>query len=385
MIPYLILFVIVFIGIVKGDIEKSINKKRLYFVLSCLLIFFTCFHYRLGNDSLEMEDTFYPSVPTLDNLKASDILELGSEPLFILTCSILKSIWNNYLLFQIVHGLFVSIVLMKFFWRRSFVPFIAVFIYFTFTYYYYNFEVQRQSIAIGIFLLIENYIREKKYFKYCVGSLLAFGFHFTGIFLLALPFIKIKINKKSWIALGLLSVILFIIGTKLQNFADTGILLATESLTRKLYAYTDEERMEGGINLYFLITKVIFPLFFVVVGKKHIREEYHTYLFFFLIFSFTSSFSVAILNRFADYFTPFYILMLANYIYLISQTKRQPVATVIKTFVFLFVFTFNFYSWFMIKSYNPKLRNYVKIYPYSSVFFPEKSPDRENAGWKYLY
>ena len=199
MIPYLILLSLVVFGIVGGDIESRINKRRCYYLLSFFILFFTCFHYRLGCDSLEMEDSVYPSIPLLDQLSLSKLFDLGTEPLFALCCSFLKTAFcKDYLLFQIIHGLFVNIVILRFFWRETKYPFIALLIYFTFAFYYFNFEIQRQSIVIAILLLIEEYIDQKRYIKYYFWAIISIGFHYSGAFLLVLPFLKsLRLNRKT--------------------------------------------------------------------------------------------------------------------------------------------------------------------------------------------
>lgn len=388
MLPYIILLLLVSVGIIKGDEENRINKKQWYRILCFILLFFTCFHYRLGCDAIEFQDELYPTFPTLDKLKLKELFNLGSEPFVVLLCSVSKTIWDDYLLFQIIHGLFVNIVLMSFFWKNARYPFVAVLIFFTFAYYNYNFEIQRQSIALCIFLLIEKYIHQKKYLKYYLGAMIAIGFHYSGVVFLLLPFIKdIKINKLSISLLCVSLVGLYFVGRYLQSIPEIALLQFSPDISAKLSVYTDESRSAGEsgiLNLYILISKVIIPFTLVLLGKKYLDEKYHVYLFLFLLFSVSTVVSIPILSRFADYFTPFYIVMLSNYIYTISKVKKQPLLSSIRLFVILIFFTFNFYSWFMTKSYNPKIRNYVKIYPYSSVFFPEKNSDRENAGWKYL-
>lgn len=388
MFPYILLLFIVFIGLFKGEEERSINKRQLFNVLCFLLLFFTCFHYRLGCDALEFEDELFPSIPVLDRLQFNRLFDYGTEPLIVLLCSISKTIWDDYLLFQILHGLFVNIVLMRYFWRKTQYPFVAMFIFLTYSYYYYNYEIQRQSIVLCIFLIIEKYIHQRKYLKYYLGALIAVGFHYSGTILFLLPILKdVKINKKSIVMLFALLVGLFVIGNYLQSIPEIALLQSNANISSKLTVYTDESRsaVEAGIlNPYILLTKIVMPFTLVFWGNKYIDKRYHSYLLLYLLFSASTVVSVPILNRFADYFTPFYIIMLSNYIFYISQVRKRPLQSSIRFIILLFVVTFNFYSWFMIKSYNPKLRNYVKIYPYSSVFYPEKNADRENAGWKYL-
>ena len=164
-------------------------------------------------------------------------------------------------------------------------------------------------------------------------------------------------------------------------------LLMNADISSKITVYADESRSAGEagfLSAYMLLIKVLMPLVLIWIGRKHIEDKYQPYLFLYLLFSISNIASIPILGRLGDYFTPFYILMLANMIFSLSIVRRQPLATTIRVFFFVLVFTFNFYSWFLTKSYNPHYRNYVKLYPYSSVFFPEKSQARENSGWNYL-
>lgn len=388
MIPYLILLSLVVFGIVGGDIESRINKRRCYYLLSFFILFFTCFHYRLGCDALEMEDE-YPDIPLLTQLSFRNLFDLGAEPLFVLFCSFLKTVFcKDYLLFQIFHGLFVNIVILRFFWKETKYPFIALLIYFTFAFYYFNFEIIRQSIVIAIFLLIEKCIDQKRFIKYFFWVIVSIGFHYSSAFLLIVPFLKrLRLNKKTICMLFICVAALFFIGQKIMQMPEINILL-NGNISSKITVYTDESRSAGEaglINPYMLLVKVLMPLVLIWIGRKHIKENYQPYLFLYLLFSISNIASIPILGRIGDYFIPFYIIMLANFVYYLANVRRQPLVSAIRVFFFVLVFTFNFYSWFMLKSYNPKYRNVVKIYPYSSVFFPDKSQARENSGWKYFY
>ena len=72
--------------------------------------------YRVGGDTLAYMSS-YSYIPTLDKLELQDLLYTISDPLYVLLCSISKSIHPSFYVFQIIHSIILNVSLSVFLMR----------------------------------------------------------------------------------------------------------------------------------------------------------------------------------------------------------------------------------------------------------------------------
>lgn len=86
----------------------------------------------------------------------------------------------------------------------------SVLLYIFMFHYYYGFNAIRQTIANSIsFMAYFLFFRKRKYIKYTISMLIAWGFHSTALFVVVFHFLsKLKIKSKIlWVIVGVLLII----------------------------------------------------------------------------------------------------------------------------------------------------------------------------------
>ena len=385
MIIYLLLFSFTLWGVFLFDLSRnttyvSRQRKTYYLYLSIFITLLSALRYRLGVDGLEYEDEFYPTVPSLHELFSQDYV-LAEEPLWLLLCSVLKEFTNSFVLYQIVYSIVINSVLLSFIYRKCNYPFISVLIYLTYNYFYLNCELLRQGFAISIFLCIEPYLEKRAYSKYFMGSIIALFFHYSAFFLFIVPLIRnITLTHKNML---FTIVVALFIAPIFAYMSSTDLYLLGIYFGDKFHVYASRSE-QAVFNTYSIITIVI-PCILLFLSSKHKRsvnksDKYLLLYMFFLIIS--PYFSMA--KRIGIYFEIYYMVETASYIgnrcLLISDKELRLVLF----FPVLLLFTLNYYTWFGIKTFDGKHRQIVAVYPYSSIFSPEKDHARETSGWASL-
>lgn len=367
------------------------NKKRCYEIMLLLFVCIAGFRYRLGVDTVEYERMFYEDIPLLIELQWSDLLiEPLTDPGFLLSMSIIKTLFGYWEIAQFAIALFVNIIVFRFFWRNSTYPFIALLLYFLSSYYTMNYDILRQSIAIAFFLLAYEQLQENRYIKYYMLVFFAMTFHRVAFLLLLLPFARfLKFNTFTFGACVLLLLFVNVLNSHFVRLSELFSWLSMDGVSDKIVAYSKSEKW-GGLSERSLVNFIsifmvnLLPCFFLSKILYREDKEFYVqnqYLLFIFLLSRILMVAVPIFYRIADLFQLFYVLFFSRAFILLCGGKMLLTRAIfLKKLMIAFcclVFVFSFYSLLFKKNQDQIAPQIVRVYPYANVFTKEIDSLRE--------
>ena|SRR5690554_1125936 len=367
---YLILFFTVLHLSIRYDFNSKKEFSRIWYnFILFLFILVAGFRYKVGGDTQEYF-IHYEYVDSFGNTSLSELLAGRFAFLWNLFEAICKSVSEDFVVLQLVHAIFVNIVVFWFIRKYSRFPFTSVLIYYLFAYLYFNMEIMRESISISFFLLAYPYFERKLWLKYYLFALVAIFFHISAVIIFVFPLLRFfKANIRSLFVITTLFIGFIIL---LQNNSDLmNLLLLTKMIEVKFHTYSEYGLNNTGKVITF-ISFIIIPLYMSTINKKLQRGRYSLFEDIYLVY-----FLIAItyvlfpgFSRFMNYMTPFmmiYFADLLNNIYI--STKYRSISRLVVLAIFMVVFTpkYLYYS----EDTNRFYPNTIKFnlhYPYSSIF-----------------
>ena len=342
------------------------------------LLFIVCcvvgFSYRLGTDTLAYM-SFYGNYVSSDiSYTITHLSECKFEPIWEILNSACKSIWDDFTLVQIVVAVFVNSVLFWFLRKHSPYLFAGLLFYFLLQFWNFNFEIKRESLAIAFFLIaidnlfvddvkVKNYI---KYYFWCVPAMLCH--HYAFAILIYPLFCLIRWSKENIALLFVLFLLLFfdfpfvtVIVNSFNYFSFFNAQdLISGHLSSDLYGQGNE------LSIFGLIHSVILPAIMLYIVRNKVDNRLFTfsvlYLFFFILQT-----KVFIFYRLCNYFSCFIIICYVCFLkHAYENRKNYP----------LYLCVLLLFITLQVRSKLSK-QQYIRYYPYSSVFTKEINAERE--------
>lgn len=371
MIMYFILILICILIFV--DIyDLKCPRKIIYFSIVWGLILISAFRYRLGIDSIRYEEN-YSDIPTIFNLRVDDFLLIPYEPLWIIFCSLLRSLNDSFFFLQLIHAIIINWIFCSFLYKHVKASFIALFFYTVAMYFLFNFESIRESLAIAIFLMSWEKSQNNPYLYYIV-CLVCFMIHYGAIVLFLVPFVKkMKLNLST-----LLTIIIVIALTGI--FIHEFLLQLNVSFINPLidYKFKTYISREGFFSLYTILIYFLIPfttlISWILFVKRQCTFPYFVLLYFVMLLG---SFGIPIFLRFANYFLIFYIVFLTDFSYRLIQMHVKTMLRSVWGVFLIITFSFPYLSWFFVGITNVPYKNYDRYFPYINVISKEVSEKRE--------
>ena len=150
---FLLFLLILLFFIVKYDIRRQLgNKHKAFSFCVLILIILAAFRYRVGVDTMRLEDEL-KIIPPIWDLNSNLFSGTRFAPGFIVFCSFLKIFSSEFVFYQLVQSLIVNICCCRFIYKNTHLPFIALFFYFFAAYLFFCYETSSEGLAIALFLL----------------------------------------------------------------------------------------------------------------------------------------------------------------------------------------------------------------------------------------
>lgn len=381
MIYFLILFFL-FIPVLGYDIlGKTRGWKLWYSIELIVLILLVGLRYRVGGDTLDYI-VFFEEYPTFSELFYFDFSNAPFNPLWYIYNAIIKSIWNDFLFFQIIQATIVNSIIFWFFKKNTKYFFSAILVYYVVYYLYFNMEVLREILTVCIFLISYRYIKEKKYLKYLFWAVIALLFHYSAMIMFIIPLL-LRIPKINWIytLFAFFSVILLLSLFDITPFLSN-LLVGSDALTDKFDAYTSMEGHTLNVNgVLAYVTPIVLLMY---ANRNNEKTEFaiqseKLLLLYVLLIGF-SIFFPAMFSRMQNYIEPFYIIYIINSIipYLKNSHNNTRINSYLVKLALAWFLFFNTRSYFIDYSeYMIGARSYNIYYPYHSIFDPVVEVKRE--------
>lgn len=375
---------------------RNVKRGRLTWYIITLIIFILIagLRYRLGVDAIRYENG-YLELPTLSELRDFDFDSTRFAPGYVVFHAIARSISDEWVAMQFLQAIYVNCIIFWFFYRYSRKIFFCIIIYALSLYFNFMCEVMREACAAATLLLAWPYFIQKKWIHYYALSIISILFHTSAFITLVLPILYLpKIRNVFMIGKHTILLLLgvFAIGT-IIGYALTDYLKVfyfIDGMEKNVDNYADGDLAKQTLNIIGIVDILIrwsgiYPFLAIIYLKRHVNskkghitEDPLNFMVGLSLIVTVLSIPIPICYRYNDYFYPFAIVAIGNWVY----TTRPFVNIKLKTnfkynawlLIFLPFFFLTTYRYFMIDKID--IPEEARYYPYASIFDKSVDPTR---------
>lgn len=376
------LFVVIYICtlIYNYDIKgyrKNLGKHR--FILLALLTLIVGLRYRMAPDSVSYEFEFNTFYYPLTQPKIYDYgVWRDYQPLWIYLNSFCKT-FGGYTLLQFICALLFNVNLFYFLRNTSDKFFSVILLFVIYEYCYFTMDIIRESLAISFGLVsIVLYLKSRRVLSLLFVSI-AFGFHlFACFFLLWLFLLYLNPSFKTFVIIAsLLFAILVSSGDVTYNIML--LLLPITNLSN--YSSQDIAPISMWGYLY-LSSSLIIGLYVLFKANKNVilkcTNNNDAIFVIMMIYALViiARFFIPFMGRIINYFVIPCDVVIIYGVYNLILNKVKPR---LKFCCFLLLITICYIPNIVILFGEPypKVHNYIRYYPYNSVFQKKVIHERE--------
>jgi len=359
-----LIFNILFFGILFNvNHKRRIKKIYTIFIFLSMSIVTALRSPMVGADTMQ----YYNSFLMIKNIEYNQLssaihYELG----FSVLCKLLNYITPNPQILIVITSVFIIFSFTRFIYMNSANIVMSFFIFISLNYYFSYMNIMRQALAIAILLFGYEYLKRKKYVKYCLVVYLASQFHLSASIAIVLIIFSIcKFKKKSLIISLIIAPIFFLMDRKILQI---GVNVFPQ-YTVYIDGQYDVSNYFGSVFLM-IISLSIFVFVFInflkytVQNGKTISEVIYPYknssTYFneisFLQFCASADFicsilviQISFLNRIAPYFSIFAILTIPKALEEIKNFNTKKIvslAIILITLLYWIIITLARPEWY---------------------------------------
>lgn len=320
-----------------------------YFSLALL----AAFSYKVGPDTQSYMDDFF-AYPSLSNLSANVFLYTRSQPLYVLTCSLCKTIYNDFILLQLLQIFLIYHSLFLLLKRLDLRKFWVLFLFLGYC-YFALLSARRESLGLAFCLYAMLFFMKRKWIQYYLLVTVGFLFHSGMILFLVFPFISL-FKKLSMTNIIILATLVFCIQygfDVLQSFS--GFVNEDDTLMR----YSIEKDGSMRLSTMLLLTVELIIMMRCFIYNKRNYKGYEKDFIFISLFSIMMTYLIGvlpILYRYRVHFAVFQYFAL------------QECFRAIKKDTLTIAFVFMVFCYSPIVTFTDMIRNSPSTYYYCSVF-----------------
>lgn len=366
-----------------------------FFIMLLAFILIAGLRYRLGTDSIRYERYFMYG-PTLAELKQSDFFSTRFSPLYILFSASIRSVTDQFVVFQLVHAVIVNSVIFYFIYKNTRNIFFGLLIYGFFLYTSLNMEAIREAFAVCAFLLAWPFFRDGKWLWWYVMSFIGFMCHTSAVFMFILPIIAVPgikqiftVGKRTVPICILLCAIAFVI--RIKFFSYVAQLAMLENVAERAAVYSKSDLASSSLNIsgiilyYFRL--VLYPVvaLFILCDKENARfksDSRFVEMVLMSVYIGIMSIAIPIFYRFNNYFFFFVIIALCDVVFTKFYLNFKRFKFRYLTWLIIFIPFFYLQVWVIYLgnvNRTGTLKTYMNYYPYASRIEMEKDPNREKV------
>lgn len=379
MVIYIFLFLLIVSCIVRHDIgNKSQSGTKGSFIFCCIVLSLVAgIRYHIGSDTANYI-AYFEAVPMLPDFFNSIDLQALTQPLWFLLMSAMKTIYNDFLILQLIHSFAVNLLIGRFIYRTCRKPFIALLVYYCCCWWNFSFEIMRESICVAIYLnILYEYVKDCNIKKFILFSFPLLFVHMFAFIPIALTILSHYFKYKNILYYGtLVTILLFIlldVDFILRMLSYSRVFI-NESLAERvtLYVMGDKYGFKTVSILgyvFIIITNVVYP--YIVSKSKFVDDKFAKILLLY-VFVVILRMKLLIFIRICNYWDVVLIVFAINYICANKKTlKTYYVAVCLMYATFTGVHTFLQPQSFDISKYDSR---YI---PYASYLDKSINPIRE--------
>jgi hypothetical protein len=358
-----------------GIEEYDSHKQHRLWLMCGYLICLTGFSYGLGGDKFVYMQEFeeYPAnfSEVGDNIWLQFMLR-GQMPLWTILNIFGKAVFNSFYSVQLVQSAAINTAVCYIASKYTHRYFLFLLVYFfTLQYFVFNTEVMREGFAMSFALVgMHQWMNGKKWVFFLMFPL-ALLFHISAVTMLLFPLVRFRI---SWMTL----VIAFTVAFCLWLFSDLvlgrvmmAVLGGMGAMVQKVLFYSIQASTIFGF-LRSALTYLIFP--FVIMYSVTTLEPSETLrrcrekIMSFMIVLAILACSLAGFIRLYNYVQIFYLIMLADFLYMLFRVKDHLVIRLGALVGTLFLLTLRY----MTPYKTTKTYYYDYFFPYTCILDEDK-------------
>lgn len=331
-LSYLLFLIILFsVSLIPKQAGKCCKSFFQHYYIILSLLFFIGLRGFIVTDWVQYYPFYRDYVPDLLHIYPKYWTTYNWERGFLLYCSIIKSLTNNFFTFQLI-SFAIDLLLINDFIKKNVEREYYAFAYacfFVFQGFVIETNLLRNSKAIVLFLYSISYIKEHKV-KYLLINILGCFFHISAfLYVFAVFFLEKRINKRMILFLFIIGNIFFILHIKwISIFLGTLLNILGQSRLRSLIIGYGLLEKENSFHIGFgYIERLLYFLFVYTCHDKLLKknQNFQIFLNMFYIYSFIylyfSEFYLFV-QRFPMLFIPAFWIIIPE-IYSIIKGKNK--------------------------------------------------------------
>ena len=359
-----------------GIEEYNSHKQHRLWLMCAYLVCLSGFSYGLGGDKFTYMDEFerYPdSFSEVGNEIWIQFMLKGQMPLWTLLNIACKTFFHSFYAVQFVESAAINIAVCYLVSKYTHRYFLFMIIYFfTLQYFIFNTEVMREGLAISFALLgMHAYMSGKKWLFFVLLPL-GILFHISAAVALVFPFVKFKMSWKTLCVAFFVAFSIWLLSDLILGKVMIAMLGGMGALVEKILYYSLHASTIFGF-LRNAITYLIFPFIIMYSPTSteqsgELRKCKEKMMSFMIVLAILSS-SLAGFNRVYNYTQIFYLIMFADFLYMLFQVKKHFIIRVATLAGTVFLLLCNYFIHY--KTTNTYYWQF--FYPYTCILNEDKS------------
>ncbi|MBP5713822.1 MAG: EpsG family protein [Prevotella sp.] len=359
-----------------GIEEYDSHKQHRLWLMCGYLICLSGFSYGLGADKFTYMDEFeeLPSnfSETGDYIWIQFMLR-GQMPLWTLANILAKAVFHSFYALQLMQSTAINMAVCYIVSKYTNRYFLFLLVYFfSLQYFVFNTEVMREGFAMAFALIgMHQWMSGKRWLFFFMFPI-ALLFHVSAVTMLLFPFIRFRI---SWMTLA----IAFFAAFCIWLFSDlvlgkvmVSVLGGMGALVQKVLFYSFRASTIFGF-LRSAITYLIFPFVImysatVLESSYELRKRKEKIISYMVALGILAS-SLAGFARLYNYVQIFYLIMLADFIYMLFRVKNHLIIRLGALAGTLFLIILRY----MTPYQATNIRFYDFFYPYTCILHEDKN------------
>ena len=353
-----------------GIEECDSHKQHRYWLMCFYLVCLTGFSY--GLYMLEFED--YPDkFVEVGDFIWINLMMKGQMPLWTVLNLLAKSVFHSFYAVQLIQSAAVNVSICYVASKYTHRYFLFLLLYFfTLQYFVFNTEIMREGFALSFILIgMHGWLTGRKWLYF---AMLPIGvlFHISALTALAFPFAKIRISWKALVIAFFLSFSIWLFSDLVLGRVMLAVLGGMGVMVEKVLYYSLQASTIFGF-LRSAITYLIFPFIIMYTTlacepSEEQRKRKEKMIAFVLLLGVLAS-SFAGFARIYNYSRVFYLIMLADFAYMLPKVKRHIIlraGTLAGTIFLIFL-------QYMIPYKTTNTHYYEYFFPYTCILNEDKS------------
>lgn len=336
-----------------GIEEYDSHKQHRLWLMCAYLVCLAGFSYGLGGDKFTYMAEFekYPdSFFEVENEIWLQFMLKGQMPLWTLLNIFCKTFFGTFYAVQFVQSAAINIAVCYLVSKYTHRYFLFILIYvFTLQYFVFNTEVMREGLALSFALLgMHEYMSGKKWLFFVLLSL-GLLFHISAAIAFLFPFVRFKISWKTLVVAFCCAFSIWLLSDLILGKVMVAVLGGMGAMVEKVLFYSLHASTIFGF-LRNTISYLIFPFIIMystmsMESSEELKRRKEKMMSFMVVLAVLAS-SFAGFVRVYNYTQIFYLIMFADFVYMLFRIKKHLIVRVATLAGTIFLILCNYFIYY---------------------------------------